>query len=138
MNVYWRTYYHLVWATKDRSPLITPERESILYGYILGKADSIGCMVQAIGGISDHLHIVISVPPTIAISDCVQRLKGSSAYHLNHQPNSKDEWFGWQRGYGVFTMGSKQCPIAIAYVLNQKEHHRDRTTIEALEYEPGN
>ena len=133
MNVFWRTHYHLVWTTKNRSPLITPEREQILYGYIQGKADAIGCIVQAIGGINDHIHLVISIPPTLSVADSVKQLKGSSAYHLNHSQTG--EWFGWQRGYGVLTVGSRQCDRAIAYVLNQKEHHQEKSTIAALECE---
>jgi putative transposase len=133
MNVFWRTHYHLVWATKDRLPLITPDREMLLLPYVRGKVDALGCLVQAIGCVPDHIHLVISMPPTLAIADFVKQVKGSSAYHLNHQPDTT-ETFAWQRGYGVFTLGSKQCPRAIDYVNNQKNHHQKNTTIAALEY----
>jgi putative transposase len=133
MNVFWRNYYHLVWATKNRDPLITADREAILFPYIRGKANALGCMVQALDGVSDHIHMVVSIPPNMAIADFVKQIKGSSAHHLNHQPSS-DGSFGWQRGYGVFTLGSKQCPRAIAYVTQQKQHHLGKTTIAALEY----
>jgi putative transposase len=133
MNILWRNYYHLVWATKDRAPLITADREAILFPYIIGKADSLGCIIQALNGVSDHIHIVASIPPSIAIADFVKQIKGSSTHYLNHQPNS-DAPFGWQRGYGVFTLGGKQCPDAIAYVTHQKHHHQHQTTIESLEY----
>jgi putative transposase len=133
MNVFWRTYYHLVWATKDRLPLITPDRELILFPYIRGKADALGCMVQAIDGVQDHIHLVVSIPPTLSITDFVKNIKGSSAYHLNHQP-ANPETFAWQRGYGVFTLSRKQLDQTIDYVNHQKEHHHDRTTITALEH----
>ena len=129
----WRLYYHLVWATKERHPLITPNIEPELYGYIIGKADALGCITHAVGGIEDHLHLVSSIPPKLSIADFVQHIKGSSAYHLNHGDFSSTEKFKWQRGYGVFSLGSKKLPEAITYVVNQKEHHGQDTTIPALE-----
>jgi putative transposase len=134
MNVFWWTYYHLVWATKERSPLITPDREPLLYAYIKGKADTIGCMVEAIGVVNDHIHLIASIPPSMSIADFVKQIKGSSAHHLNHRPNHQGETFAWQRGYGVLTLGSKQLPTAIEYVMNQKQHHQEAHTIDALEY----
>lgn len=130
---FWRTYYHLIWATQNRQPLITVERESELYGYIIGKAEAMGCIIHAIGGIEDHVHIVASIPPKLSISDFVKTIKGSSAYHLNHTPSNADIGFSWQKGYGVLTLGSKQLNEAKAYVNNQKQHHRQGTTIRGLE-----
>ncbi|NJR76788.1 MAG: IS200/IS605 family transposase, partial [Scytonema sp. CRU_2_7] len=100
----WRLYYHLIWATKERQPLITPNRETKLYNYIIGKGDSLGCIIYAIGGIENHIHLVASIPPSLSISDFVQNIKGSSAHHLNHIYPSQDV-FAWQRGYGIFSLG---------------------------------
>jgi REP element-mobilizing transposase RayT len=127
----WRLYYHLVWATTERRPLITPDLEPDLYGYIIGKADALGCITHAIGGVEDHIHLIASIPPSLAISEFVQKIKGSSTHHLNQEKTRPK--FGWQRGYGVFSLGSKQLADAIAYVENQKAHHQQRTTIAALE-----
>lgn len=129
----WRLYYHLVWATKERHPLITVAIEPELYGYIIGKANALGCITHAIGGIEDHIHLVSSIPPKLSISDFVQQIKGSSAYHLNHSDFRTRSQFQWQRGYGVFSLGSKQLPEAVAYVVNQKEHHQQGTIVPALE-----
>lgn len=118
----WRLYYHLIWATKERQPLIAPECESQLYGYIIGKADALSSIIHAIGGTENHIHLVASIPPKISISDFVQNIKGSSAHYLNHLPSSQD-MFGWQRGYGVFSLGNKQLEQAVVYVKNQKAHH---------------
>ncbi|MBW4672268.1 MAG: IS200/IS605 family transposase [Cyanomargarita calcarea GSE-NOS-MK-12-04C] len=109
---FWRTYYHLIWATDSRQPLITPACESELYSYIIGKAYAIGCIIHAIGGIEDHIHLVASIPPKISISDFVKQIKGSSAYHLNHTPSTSALGFSWQHGYGVLTLGSKQLDEA--------------------------
>jgi putative transposase len=130
---FWRTYYHLIWSTESRQPLITSERETELYNYIIGKADTIGCMIHAIGGVEDHIHLLASVPPKISIADFVKRIKGSSAYHLNHTRCTSDLGFSWQKGYGVLTLGSKQLDTAKAYVMNQKLHHSHGTAIQGLE-----
>ncbi len=128
----WRLYYHLIWATKERQPLIIPELETQLYGYIIGKADKLGSIIHAIGGIENHIHLVASIPPRLSISDFVQNIKGSSAHYLNHLPSSTDV-FSWQRGYGIFSLGSKQLEQAVTYVENQKEHHFNGTMISSLE-----
>jgi putative transposase len=81
---FWRLYYHLVWAMKERELLISPNLETKLYGYIIGKADALSCIVHAIGGMEDHIHLVVSIPPTLSIADFVKKIKGSSSYHWNH------------------------------------------------------
>ncbi len=131
--VFWRAYYHLIWATKDRHPLITTDLESELYRYIIGKAQSLDCVVHAIGGVADHVHLVASVPPKLAMADFVQKIKGSSAHFANHDLAFAGEAFGWQRGYGLLTLGSKQLDVAVAYVQRQKAHHEQDTAIAALE-----
>ena len=113
---FWRLYYHLVWATKQRLPLIETKQEPVLYNYIIGKADSLGCIAHAIGGTEDRIHLVISIPPKLSIADFVKKIKGSSSYHMNHLDAGLQK-FGWQDGYGVFSMGTQQLDTAIAYVL---------------------
>jgi len=121
---YWRLYYHFVWATKERLPLIDTRVEPVLYGYIIGKAYALESVIHAIGGIEDHVHVVASTPPKLSLSNFVKGVKGSSAYHINHTILADEKTFGWQRGYGVFSLGGKQLAQAIAYVQNQREHHR--------------
>jgi putative transposase len=62
----WRLFYQLVWATQERKPLITPAHEQILYLYIKGKADFLECQLHAIGGIEDHIHLIVSIPPKLS------------------------------------------------------------------------
>ena len=131
--VFWRAYYHLIWATKDRHPLITADLESKLHPYIVGKAQSLDCVVHAIGGVADHIHLVVSVPPKLAMADFVQGIKGSSAHFANHDLGFADKAFAWQRGYGLLTLGGKQLDTAVAYVQGQKTHHNQGTAIAALE-----
>jgi REP element-mobilizing transposase RayT len=130
----WRLYYHFVWATKNREPLITSNLETKLYPYIIGKADALKCITHAINGTEDHIHLIASVPPTLSISEFVKNIKGSSAHYLNRLTTDAGN-FGWQAGYGVFSLGRKQLDQAIAYVQNQKVHHAEGSIIAALEQE---
>lgn len=128
----WRLYYHLVWATKERKSLIDLQREARLYPYIVSKADSLNCIIHALNGTENHIHVIASIPPSLSIAEFVKRIKGSSSHYLNQNFSNLPK-FMWQEGYGVFSLGAKQLDIAIAYVQNQKIHHRQNTTISMLE-----
>ncbi len=133
---FWRTYYHMVWATKERQPLITADRETDLYNYIIDKANNLHCIIHAIDGIEDHIHLIVSIPPSLSIAEFAKNIKGSSAHLLNknHRLSANDSIpFAWQRGYGVLSLGSKQLEQAISYVKNQKIHHSQGTAIPSLE-----
>lgn len=130
---YWRLYYHLVWSTKKRLPLIKPEKETELYGYIIGKADYLGCIIHAIDGTENHIHLVASIPPSLSISQFVKKIKGSSSHHWNYIFATDSDKFYWQEGYGAFSLGSRQLETAVNYVKNQKVHHSQGTAIAALE-----
>ncbi len=129
---FWRLYYHLIWSTKNRLPLITPEIETGLISYILRKASETGSYILAINAFNDHLHQVVAIPPELSIAQYVKLIKGSSSHYVNY--TIKPEFtFAWQRGYGVLSMGEKQLQIAKEYVNNQKEHHATQTTNPWLE-----
>lgn len=130
---FWRLYYHLVWATKNREPSITPEVELKLYPYLLKKAAELEIGVYALNGWNDHVHMIVSIPPKLAVANAVKNLKGASAHYLNHE-SLLGGTFIWQRGYGVLSVGERQKPIAIAYVESQKEHHKQGTTNVWLEH----
>jgi putative transposase len=127
----WKTYYHLIWATHDRLPLITTTHESELYQYIRQQCSNLDCPLHAIGGTEDHIHLVVSIPPRLAIAKVVKQIKGSSSHYMN-QTICK-QGFAWQNEYGVFSLGSKQLEIAVNYVLHQKQHHAKGTTFRTLE-----
>ena len=129
----WQLYYHIVWGTKERQHLIIPHNEPDIYNYIIGKSDALRCIIHAIGGMEDHIHVVVSIPPTMAIADFVKNIKGSSSYYLNHTSTNTSNKFAWQEGYGVFSLGSKQLEQAVNYVKNQKHHHLQGTTNHHLE-----
>jgi putative transposase len=129
---FWRAYYYIVWATKNREALITPEIEPRLHAYIVNKAAELGLYIYALNGSTDHMHLVAAVPPKEAIAHVVKTLKGASSHDLNQQ-GVFDTLFAWQRGYGVLSLGSRQLADAVEYVRRQKDHHRDNTMIAWLE-----
>ncbi|MGQ0603626.1 MAG: IS200/IS605 family transposase [Anaerolineales bacterium] len=130
---FWRTFYHIVWATDERRHLITPEVERRLYPYLVRKAtQEMETYVYAINGWYDHVHLVVAIPPKFSVADFVKRLKGGSSHDLNHAGDFGGS-FAWQRGYGVFTLGERQRSIAEAYVNNQKQHHQQSSTNARLE-----
>ena len=114
---FWRTYYHLVWATKNREPLITPGVEPRLYAYLVAKAAELAAFVYAVNGCPDHVHLIVTIPPHVAVSHLIKHLKGASSHDLNQQ--LVEEHFAWQRGYGVLTLGERQKPDAEVYVQRQ-------------------
>lgn len=125
---FWRLYYHIVWTTKNRLPLITSELEPDFYRYLSAKINEIGCIPHALGGMEDHIHFVVSIPPRMSISEFVKKVKGSSSRFANQRGT-----FAWQRSFGVFSLGAKQLPMALEYVENQKTRHKNKNLISWLE-----
>ncbi len=130
---YVQLYYHIVWATKDRQPLITPTVESILYGFMRSKAIGLEGIVFAIGGDEEHVHLVTSIPPKTPVATFIGQVKGVASARLNQGRSGNEPKFAWQEDYGVFSFDRKRLPYIIAYVEKQKEHHARKTTIPILE-----
>ena len=129
---YWRLHYHLIWATYERQPIITPEREKMFYGVLYKKAEELGLKIHAAGNIEDHAHVVLSIPPVIAVAECVRQIKGASAYAINRMAGS-DGQFKWQGGYGALSVGERSLEIVMEYAAKQKEHHRENKLIAVYE-----
>lgn len=129
---YWSLYYHIVWGTKNRLPLIEPAWEADLYGYLWGKSTALECIPHAINGMSEHMHVVISIPPKLAVATLVGQLKGASSHHINDVYVTHNS-FAWQSEYGVFSFSEKALPSIVEYVKNQKKHHTDKSLVNAFE-----
>ncbi len=128
---YWRLFYHLVWATRDRLPLIVAELRPELDQLLIAAARKNGILVHAVGGIEDHVHMVVSIPPALSVANAIGRLKGSSSRALNHHPG---DGFGWQTEYGVVSFAERHLPNVVAYVTDQPRHHANGTLWPALEH----
>ena len=131
MPAHWELYYHIVWATKGRQELITPLREGTIFNAIRQQAEEQGGDVLAIGGMPDHVHVVTTIPPSIAPAEFVRKLKGYSSRVANLDDG---EQFEWQTGYGIFTVSKRNLKMAVEYVEKQKEHHARHTVIQPLEW----
>lgn len=128
-------YVHLVWATWDRLPLITPALQASIYACIRRDCAQVRCDVLALGGVEDHVHLLVQIPATVAVSDLVKQIKGSSS-HLAAQQAAPGEGFKWQGSYGAFSIGRTELPTIIRYIERQPEHHRDQSFHPELELPP--
>lgn len=131
-DVYNRVFLHLIWATYDRLPKLTLEVRELACRKIIAEATELRCPVQAIGGIEDHLHVVVRFATTVSIAELVKQMKGASARLINQEFPSLG--FKWQGTYGVVPVGTSSLPRVLAYVANQEEHHREKSLSMALEY----
>lgn len=120
-DIYEEDYHHFVWATKIREPMIFPRMEILLYAYIRQKVYEMKANTHAIGGIPDHIHLVCSLPGSLAPSVFIKNIKGGSSHYINHLPDNDPLY--WQVGYGRLTCAKHDLPRVIAYVENQKRHH---------------
>ena len=129
---YCQLFYHLVWATRGRLPLLTPEVEPRIYKLLVGKALGLGAAVFALNGVEDHVHMVVSVPPKLAVATFVGQVKGVTSARFNQASETGPEFY-WQEEYGAFTFDLKRMPSYVAYVRQQKQHHQGGTVIPILE-----
>lgn len=117
---------HCTFSTKERIALIDSDLESRLWPYIGGIARENRMKTLAIGGTSDHVHALLSLPASMSFAKAVQLIKGGSSKWI-HDTFSKYKKFEWQEGYGAFSVSASQAGRTIAYINNQKAHHRKRT-----------
>ena len=125
-----RTYtnldYHVVFATKRRYPWISPRIEARVWEYLGGIAKNSRIHPYQIGGIDDHLHLALGIPPTLEVSKAVQMFKGGSSKWIG-QTFPEMRGFAWQDGYGAFSVSKSILPSVIDYIVDQREHHRHKT-----------
>jgi len=130
-HAYVSNLMHCTFGTKDRYPFIDSELESRLWPYLGGIARENRIKALAIGGTADHVHALLSLPSMMSFAKAVQLIKGGSSKWVHDTfPNQRK--FGWQEGYGAFSVSVSQAPKTIDYINNQKEHHRRKTFQEEL------
>jgi putative transposase len=113
-------------------PLITPSVEAGLYAYILDKYREMGCNPLAIGGIEDHVHLMVSFPATLEIAKLIKDVKGASSHLMTHEL-TPGIFFKWQGAYGAFTVSKSAVPDVADYIKRQKAHHNANNLLEDLE-----
>jgi putative transposase len=129
---YWRLFYHFIWSTKQREALISADFEAALHNVIAAKASALGDMVHAVGGTENHIHLAVSVPPSISLSEFIGQVKGNSSHFVNHEFKPECP-FVWQSEYGVVSFRGSELDMVVKYVKNQPKHHQDHSAIAALE-----
>lgn len=115
-------YAHLVWATWDKLPLITSEIERQLHRNIESEVQKQGCVMLALNGTDDHVHLLVSIPSTITIADLVKQAKGVSSHFVNDELRPARD-FKWQGSYGAFSVSRWDVEKIVQYIKRQKEHH---------------
>ena len=132
-NVYSDIKLHLTWHTKESRFLIKPEMVQTVHDAICKRATAAdGVVVHEIGGTMNHVHLAVTVPPTLLVSEWIGKVKGGSAHDLNELPIYSGG-FQWQTGYGVVSFSSRALPWVKKYIRNQKQHHKQETIKEVLE-----
>ena len=128
MSTYTSLNYHIVFGTKHRKPLLTEAVRTETYKYISGIIANKDGQLLEIGGIDDHVHLLTSCSPRFALSDFIRDIKANSSKWLHEEKRAVR--FGWQTGYGAFTVSCSQVETVRAYIRNQAEHHRKLTFAE--------
>jgi len=116
-------FFHLVWATHRRQPLLVPEWEAIAFRCIQSEVQRLQSTVLALNGMPDHVHLVVRLHATVSCAHLANQVKGVSAALLNDSRQAGSEHFQWQAGYASFTLSRSHLTRVIAYVERQKEHH---------------
>jgi putative transposase len=126
MSTFSQIYIQVVFAVKGRTSLIGGSWEEELYKYITGIITKKDQKLLAINGMPDHIHILIGMKPTCCLSDLVREVKKASNAFVKEKRFVKYK-FDWQDGYGAFSYSHSALDNVIAYIQNQKEHHKKKT-----------
>jgi REP element-mobilizing transposase RayT len=143
-NTYSALFYHIVFSTKNRQTWIHDEIENRVWAYIGGVARTHQLTAIQVGGTEDHIHALVMAKPINAPSDIAKWLKAESSKWI-HEAFEKLRMFGWQDGYGAFSVSKSNVPAVVDYIKNQREHHKKESfeveygrlmTLHEVDYDP--
>ncbi len=120
-HTYCSALFHCVFSTRERRRTIAPELQERLWAYMGGIARENEMTALAVGGTDDHVHLLLSLPSTLAIAEAMRKIKGGSSLWLHEGCGLSG--FEWQKGYGAFSIGCSQVEATVAYIAGQQEHH---------------
>jgi putative transposase len=129
MSTYTQLLYHVVFATKGRQRVLQEDRRDQLFKYIWGIVKNLDSVLYRIGGVEDHVHILVGLHPTISVADFVKTLKVASSKWIKEEAIFP-QFTGWQDGYAALTCSLAERDSIIAYIKNQVEHHRAKEFLE--------
>jgi len=122
-------HYHIVFSTKERCPFLRDSWSAKMHEYLGGTVRGLGGIPEAIGGVADHVHLLVGLRATHCLADLMQEMKKATSVwaKVNHEP-----LFGWQDGYAAFTVSYTHIDSVKEYIRTQEEHHRQTHFIEEL------
>ena len=130
---YIKCFYHAIWATKQRQPLINRQIEGLLFSTIRQKSLELRCPILELNAVEDHVHAAVCIVPNVAVAEWFRHVKGLSAHAINANFVDLETPFKWQEGYGLVTFGERNLSFVRDYIIRQKEHHSKDTTFPKLE-----
>ncbi len=122
-HTYAQNVIHIVFSTKYRRKTISKEFQPRMWAYAAGICKNHGIFVHAVGGMDDHIHLLIQVPPPLSLAKAVLAIKSNSSRWANEQGNK----FAWQQGYAAFSVSSSRVPAVVRYIQTQESHHKKMT-----------
>jgi REP element-mobilizing transposase RayT len=122
-HTYAQNVIHVVFSTKNRSKSISREFQPRMWAYVAGICKKHEIFVHAVGGMDDHIHLLVQIPPSLSLAKAVLAIKSNSSRWANEQGNK----FAWQQGYGAFSVSSSLVPAVVRYIQDQESHHRKMT-----------
>jgi putative transposase len=126
-----QNYYHTVFSTKGRAALITPDIEARLYPFLGGVVRDLKASLLAVGGMPDHVHLLVRYPSDLSHADMLRHIKARSSKWLHESlPGARD--LSWQDGYGGFTVSKSKVDEVASYIARQKEHHRSQSFMDEV------
>ena len=125
-------YIHLIWSTWDRLPIVTSDIQPRIYALMLKKCKDMKCDPLAIGGINNHVHLLVHLNPAVSISELVKEVKGASSHLVNYQIKPGGD-FKWQGAYMAYSIRKNEVEYLSAYIRNQAKHHAENSVLSELE-----
>jgi REP element-mobilizing transposase RayT len=129
-STYSSLHYHIVFSTKNRERLIAEAWRTRLHDYLGGMVRGLDGSPLGVGGITDHVHLLLGLKPTHCLADFVRDLKKDATWWVRETLGETE--FAWQEGYAAVTVSPSGIEAVRKYVLNQERHHRQRTFREEL------
>lgn len=131
-NTFTQIYIHYVFATKHRMRFLNVGIQKELYAYTAGITKSLNCFMQCIGGMDDHVHLLIGLHPTLSVSDFAQKIKSNSSRFINQKGWALGK-FEWQEGFGAFSISQSGLGKVREYIQNQAKHHQRQSFLDEYE-----
>lgn len=127
-----KIWIHAIWATKERTPLISGVIEKRVYDFISAQLREQGCPIRIVNGMPDHIHCLFLLNPQKSIAEVIKQIKGSSSHFIN-QNDLTDTKFAWQTGYAAYSVSESVVDKVFQYIKSQKTHHQKKSFQEEYE-----